>query len=55
MTEIFIQLKESIVIVEATQGADFVVEVLRKDGYDARAVGEEMVVVREKLVAQVMQ
>ncbi len=49
MTEIFIQLRDAIVILEAEHGAEFVVAKLREDGYDARAVGEEMVVVKEKL------
>ncbi len=49
MTEIFIQLKNSIVILEAPQGAEFVVARLQEDGYDARAVGDEMVVVKERL------
>ncbi len=53
MTEIFIQLKEAIVVIEAEQGSAFIVHKLREDGYDARAVGDEMVVVREKLPAQV--
>ncbi len=48
MTEIFLQLKEAIVIIEAIQKADFIVDVLKKDGYDVRAVGDEMVVVRER-------
>lgn len=49
MTEIFIQLKDAIVILEASQTAEVVVATLIKDGYDARAVGDEMVVVKEKL------
>ncbi len=49
MTEIFVQLKNSIVVIEAQEGRDFVVSRLREDGYDARPVGDAMVVVKEKL------
>lgn len=47
MTEIFIQLKDAIVVLEAPQGPEFVVDVLRRDGYEARQVGD-MVVVKER-------
>ncbi len=49
MTEIFIQLKNSIVILEAEQAAIVIVDRLRQDGYDAKKVGDDMVVVKEKL------
>ncbi len=49
MTEIFIQLRDSIVIIEAMQGPEFVADVLRRDGYDAKIVMENTVLVKEHL------
>ncbi len=48
MTQILVQLRDAIVVIEAPCGADYVVDVLRKDGYDARQVSG-MVVVKERL------
>ncbi len=50
MTEIFIQLREAIVVIEAPQHPDEIVEKLRSDGYDAKQVSG-MVVVREKIAS----
>lgn len=47
MTEIFIQLRDSIVVIEAMQGPEFVVDVLKRDGYDAKIVLENTVLVKE--------
>jgi hypothetical protein len=49
MTEIFIQLKKAIVIIEAEQDAAEVVSRLQSDGYDAKKVGDGMVLVKERL------
>lgn len=49
MTEIFIQLRDSIVIIEASQGPEFVADVLRRDGYDAKIVLENTVLVKEHI------
>lgn len=50
MTEVFVQLRDAIVIIEAEQKPREIADRLVADGYDARLVGE-MVVVKEKLDA----